>query len=263
MFKNFRFRIFPFGPIVRWFSAIFLIIFLSSTIFTLIQRRKLSTSAFSIGNQEHLIENGFVLVPININNLYDHRVVCESNDGILDREKLIKNFTTTCQTKLDEKVQIDFQIPEDFQIRSVSSEKYRKFWQIDNKCSIFNNETIAIIISFRDRHENLRKLLFNLFPFLQRQHLLNFRIFIVEQVAKGPFNKGRLYNIAFQHLMKTFKPTCVIFHGEKILRVSLRSLVQRSFSFIIRRYLVVYCFFSRRRFDSGKCVSFLFVSNGF
>ena len=79
---------------------------------------------------------------------------------------------------------------------------------------MLKNETLAIIIPYRDREENLRNLLFNLVPFLNRQRISNYKIFLVEQAALGPFNKGRLYNVAFSHLMNTYKPTCVIFHGK-------------------------------------------------
>ncbi|CAF3383009.1 unnamed protein product [Rotaria sp. Silwood1] len=65
--------------------------------------------------------------------------------------------------------------------------------------------------------KNLKTLLYNLLPFLQRQKIFHYKIFIIEQQTLGAFNKGRLYNIAFYHLMKTYKPTCVIFHDVDLI----------------------------------------------
>jgi hypothetical protein len=57
-----------------------------------------------------------------------------------------------------------------------------------------------IIVPFMNRYDNLRELLYNLHPFLQRQYL-NYRIVVVEQAnSKQSFNKGRLYNTAFNFL---------------------------------------------------------------
>ena len=57
-----------------------------------------------------------------------------------------------------------------------------------------------IIVPYLNRYENLRELLFNLHPFLQRQYI-NYRIVVVEQSnIQQSFNKGRLYNTAFNFL---------------------------------------------------------------
>ena len=55
-----------------------------------------------------------------------------------------------------------------------------------------------------NRYDNLRELLFNLYPFLQRQYI-NYRIAVVEQInSKQSFNKGRLYNTAFNFLKAVY-----------------------------------------------------------
>jgi hypothetical protein len=146
--------------------------------------------------------------------LYDYRVVCSNNNDVAYQNDSINQLLKTCQINFNGNLKINLHPPDDFQIRSLSTKKYVKSWQINHPCSLYQNETIAIVISYRDREKNLQILLYNLIPLLQRQKILNYKIFIIEQKTSGAFNKGRLYNIAFNHLMKTYQPTCVIFHGE-------------------------------------------------
>ncbi|CAF5038675.1 unnamed protein product, partial [Rotaria sp. Silwood1] len=105
------------------------------------------------------------------------------NNGILNRTALINRISTVCGIELNGSLNINLESPNDFQIRSSLTSKYVKLWKTVDTCSMYENETIAIIISYRDR----------------------------------AFNKGRLYNIAFYHLMKTYKPTCVIFHDVDLI----------------------------------------------
>jgi hypothetical protein len=165
-------------------------------------------------NYSILLDKQKILVPVGINRLYDYQVVCTGNNGVLNRNDFINQLSKTCEIKLNESININLNPPDDFQIRSSSTSKYVKLWQTTNPCRLFQNETIAIIIPYRDREKNLQNLLYNLIPLLKRQTIFNYKIFIIEQQTSGAFNKGRLYNIAFYHLMKTYKPTCVIFHGK-------------------------------------------------
>jgi hypothetical protein len=161
-----------------------------------------------------LINKEKILIPVNINRLYDYRVVCSDNNGTLNRNDLINKLSKICQVNFNGNLKINLNPPDDFQIRSLSTLNYVKLWQTKISCSLYQNERIAIIISYRDRKTNLQNLLFNLIPILQRQNILNYKIFIIEQLTLGAFNKGRLYNIAFNHIMKIYKPTCIIFHGK-------------------------------------------------
>lgn len=161
-----------------------------------------------------LLDKQKILVPVHINHLYDYQVVCSGNNGILNRNDLINQLSKICQIKLNESINIDLNPPADFQIHSSSTSKYVKLWETTNTCKLFQNETIAIVIPYRDREKNLQILLYNLIPYLKQQSIFNYKIFIIEQQTSGAFNKGRLYNIAFSYLMKTYKPTCVIFHGK-------------------------------------------------
>jgi len=155
-----------------------------------------------------------ILVPVNINRLYEYRVVCSNKNDIVYRNDSINQLLKICQINFNGSLKINLHPPNDFHIRSLSTTKYVKLWQTSHPCSLYQNETIAIVISYRDREKNLQILLYNLIPLLQRQKIFNYKIFIIEQKTLGAFNKGRLYNIAFNHLMKTYQPTCVIFHGE-------------------------------------------------
>jgi hypothetical protein len=193
------------------------IIIFSSVIFLLIIRTPIQQNFDQlISNKKplDLITKQKILVPVDIDQLYDYRVVCSDNNGTLHRKDLIDQLSKNCQIKFQENLTLDLHPPDDFQIRSFLTRKYVQLWQKRNACSVYENETIAIVIPYRDREENLRNLLYNLIPFIQRQNIINYKIFIIEQHTSGAFNKGRLYNIAFDYLMKIYKPTCVIFHGK-------------------------------------------------
>ena len=163
----------------------------------------------------HLIDRQAILIPISINQLYDYRVVCAGRDATVSRTDLVNELSTRCHAKLNGTLKIDLHPPDDFQVRSSTTATYATRWSKTERCSIFDNETIAIIIPYRDRAKNLQLLLYNLIPLLHRQEIHNYKIFVIEQEAPGAFNKGRLYNRAFAHLMATYRPTCVIFHGKR------------------------------------------------
>ena len=108
--------------------------------------------------------------------------------------------------------------PDDFQIYTNDLEfmQFKKFnmypvqlggyWR-PKTCSPDNSNQISsidkvtfIIVPYLNRYDNLRELLYNLHPFLQRQYV-HYRIIVVEQSnSKQSFNKGRLYNTAFNFL---------------------------------------------------------------
>jgi hypothetical protein len=111
----------------------------------------------------------------------------------------------------------------------------------------FNNEKqkfTAIIIPFLNRDKNLIELLLNLHPFLQRQYV-HYRIFVAEQHnSNDPFNKGRLYNMAFKYIKNKYqeKVSCFILHDVDLIPESDYNLyecdnylnVPRHLSFSIR-----------------------------
>ncbi|XP_046545624.1 beta-N-acetyl-D-glucosaminide beta-1,4-N-acetylglucosaminyl-transferase-like [Haliotis rubra] len=69
----------------------------------------------------------------------------------------------------------------------------------------------AIIIPFRDRHQNLTVLINNLIPILKYRNK-DFTIFVIEQDLDTTFNKAILMNAGFMEAMKQDYFTCFIFH---------------------------------------------------
>ncbi|KAK0419169.1 hypothetical protein QR680_013991 [Steinernema hermaphroditum] len=74
---------------------------------------------------------------------------------------------------------------------------------------------IAIVIPFRDRHENLMTFLPVLISVLQRQNL-DFRFVLAEQLGTEVFNKGRVMNAGFIAAEK-LGVDCVFFHDVDML----------------------------------------------
>lgn len=67
------------------------------------------------------------------------------------------------------------------------------------------NDLTMVVIPFLRREKNLLDLMANLHPFLQRQ-FLHYKILVVEQSNfDESFNKGRLYNSAFDHFLRNYK----------------------------------------------------------
>ncbi|CAM4764486.1 unnamed protein product [Rotaria magnacalcarata] len=204
-----------------WFSLIFFVLLLLSIIYyfqtSIYQSFQEVNDSIIYKKPWNLLYKQKILVPVSINRLYDYRVVCDGQSGILNQTELVNRLSKVCKINLKGSLNINLNPPNDFQLRSSLTSKYIDLWRASNSCSIFENETLAIIISYRDREKNLKNLLYNLIPFLERQRIRNYKIFIIEQQAAGPFNKGRLYNIAFNHLMRTYKPTCVTFHDVDLI----------------------------------------------
>lgn len=190
---------------IRLFSGlIFLLLFI---FFVHFRTPLLTDSSPKLSN---LLDHQKILVPVSIKHLYDYQVMCPDKNTV----DFIPQLTQTCQIDFRGHTNVTLQPPEDFQLDSLATNPYLKQWQTSQSCSFDQNETLAIIIPYRDRKENLRRLLYNLIPFLQRQKISNYRIYVIEQQTTGAFNKGRLLNIAFEYLRRTSRSTCVIFHGK-------------------------------------------------
>ncbi|XP_049875926.1 beta-1,4-N-acetylgalactosaminyltransferase bre-4-like [Pectinophora gossypiella] len=82
---------------------------------------------------------------------------------------------------------------------------------------------VAILVPYRNRTRNLTVFLFNIHPFLMNQKL-EYRIFVIEQVGFGKFNKGRLFNAGFKEMKKYGEWKCVVFHDVDLLPLSGRIL---------------------------------------
>ncbi|XP_046668811.1 beta-1,4-N-acetylgalactosaminyltransferase bre-4-like [Homalodisca vitripennis] len=71
--------------------------------------------------------------------------------------------------------------------------------------------TVAVVIPYRDRWEQLLTLLYYLHPLLQRQQL-QYRVFVVEQTGNDTFNKGVLMNAGFLTALRMLPEPGVMFH---------------------------------------------------
>ncbi|RMZ93760.1 Beta-1-4-N-acetylgalactosaminyltransferase bre-4 [Brachionus plicatilis] len=75
----------------------------------------------------------------------------------------------------------------------------------NSKSKLSQIDLSIVVIPFLRREKNLMDLMANLHPFLQRQ-FLHYKILIVEQSNfDDSFNKGRLYNSAFDHLLRNYR----------------------------------------------------------
>ncbi|CAB4054101.1 B4GALT1 [Lepeophtheirus salmonis] len=72
-------------------------------------------------------------------------------------------------------------------------------------------ESVAIILPYRNRQEHLYTFLQHMHPILTRQRL-EYKIYLVNQDGKDPFNRGKLINIGFTEAMKDKKWGCIIMH---------------------------------------------------
>jgi len=83
--------------------------------------------------------------------------------------------------------------------------------------------TVAIIVPYRNRPEQLKIFLGNLHPLLRRQEL-DYGIYIVNQTGNSPFNRATLLNVGFIEAMKDRSWDCAIFHDVDLLPEDDRNL---------------------------------------
>ncbi|KAF7232842.1 hypothetical protein EG68_07044 [Paragonimus skrjabini miyazakii] len=77
-------------------------------------------------------------------------------------------------------------------------------------------QTLAMIIPFRQRDEQLRVFLNHMHAFLRHQQLL-YMIFVVEQLGTTHFNRAALLNIGFLESRRVANFDCFIFHDVDLL----------------------------------------------
>ena len=92
------------------------------------------------------------------------------------------------------------------------SVKVGGYWMPDCESST----KVAILVPYRNRAEQLEVFLSHMHPLLQRQ-MLDYRIFVVEQIGKESFNKGAIYNIGFNKSLSYGDFKCFIFHDVDLL----------------------------------------------
>ncbi|VDK89047.1 unnamed protein product [Dibothriocephalus latus] len=77
-------------------------------------------------------------------------------------------------------------------------------------------ETLAIVIPFRDRYQNLSVFLNHMHPLLRHQRR-RYSIFVIDQIAPHTFNRAALFNIGFLEASKRANFSCFIFHDVDLL----------------------------------------------
>ncbi|KAK3874571.1 hypothetical protein Pcinc_020500 [Petrolisthes cinctipes] len=78
------------------------------------------------------------------------------------------------------------------------------------------NQSVSIIIPYRDRLHHLTNLLYHLHPVLQRQ-MVEYTIFVVEQTEGKTFNRGMVKNIGAKEAGEIFTSSCLIFHDVDLI----------------------------------------------
>jgi len=87
------------------------------------------------------------------------------------------------------------------------------WWQPDNCLA---TQSTFIVIPFRKRESQLPILLRQLHPVLRRQNL-HYRILVVEQYDKSPFNRAKLLNVGYKEGLKIFPYKCFIMHDVDLI----------------------------------------------
>ena len=86
-------------------------------------------------------------------------------------------------------------------------------------------ERIAVLVPYRNREDNLNNFLIYMHYYLQKQQKA-YRIFVIEQSDENMvqlFNKGRLYNMGFKHIIENEKEwefNCIFLHDADLLPVN-------------------------------------------
>ncbi|XP_061379242.1 beta-1,4-N-acetylgalactosaminyltransferase bre-4-like [Danaus plexippus] len=82
---------------------------------------------------------------------------------------------------------------------------------------------VAILIPYRDRKTNLIIFLNHMHKFMKKQ-LLEYQIFLIEQIDKDRFNKGALFNIGYTVSRVFGNWHCYVFHDVDLLPIDGRVL---------------------------------------
>lgn len=80
----------------------------------------------------------------------------------------------------------------------------------------------AIIIPYRNRRDQLHTFLIYMHNFLRKQHI-HYRIYVIEQADRKPFNRAKLFNIGSIYAAHAQFP-CLIFNDVDMLPMNLGNL---------------------------------------
>ncbi|XP_063435509.1 beta-1,4-galactosyltransferase 1-like [Mytilus trossulus] len=79
-----------------------------------------------------------------------------------------------------------------------------------------SRHSVAIIVPYRKRDQQLRTFLYNIHPILQRQEL-DYGIYVVEQDGHTKFNRAMLMNIGFVKALEHDDYKCFVFHDVDLI----------------------------------------------
>jgi hypothetical protein len=82
---------------------------------------------------------------------------------------------------------------------------------------------VAIIVPYRDRDIHLRLFLNHMHNFLQKQ-LVDYAIYVIEEVEGISFNRALLMNIGFKESLKDYNWTCFVFHDVDLVPINDQNL---------------------------------------
>ena len=88
--------------------------------------------------------------------------------------------------------------------------------QLTHTFSNPTNHSIAIVVPYRDRLDQLGVFLSYMHLFLKNQNV-NYWIYIINQADQNPFNRAKLLNVGFVEASMDFNWTCFIFHDVDLL----------------------------------------------
>lgn len=82
---------------------------------------------------------------------------------------------------------------------------------------------VAILIPYRNRESQLPIFMANIHPFLIHQNI-EYRIFVIEQISEGLFNRAALMNAGFLEALKLDNWTCFVLHDIDMLPTDSRNM---------------------------------------
>ena len=76
---------------------------------------------------------------------------------------------------------------------------------------------MAVVVPYRDRESQLEIFLAYMHHFLQKQKL-NYTITVVEQLSESKFNRAKLLNVGYLHIMTQVPDCpCFVFHDVDLI----------------------------------------------
>jgi hypothetical protein len=143
------------------------------------------------------------------------------NNKTINKTKIINKTVTDCDISIIETSNYTNLFSKKIShLMNIEGYEFLKYLKIGGSFKPKNcfAHKMALVIPFKNRHQNLNRFLLNMHPFLQRQPL-SYTIFVVEQANDQLFNKGILMNAAYLEIKKNYKNIfdCIMLHDVDLL----------------------------------------------